>query len=171
MRKKLLCTSLLLALILLACGENNDIKGRENISDFSKKKNMNIEEETEEKIEEKTKDIPFDCKVTISDESGKDYYCVIGEMDSIEQINVYVTSAITLAEEFPRSIFSFSLKDSSEQIAVSIDDKKISIISTESDGKSYFDYPSWYKAIEEDGPADILRYVLLQATKGEWKSF
>ena len=167
MRKKLLCTSLLIALILLACGENNVTNGRENTSDFSEKKNMNIEEETEEE----TEDIPFDCKVTISDESGKDYYCVIGEMDSIEQINVYVTSAITLAEEFPRSIFSFSLKDSSEQIAVSIDDKKISIISTESDGKSYFDYPSWYKAIEEDGTADILRYVLLQATKGEWKSF
>lgn len=156
MRKRLLITTLLLSIVLMACGKTETVTTTE---EPTSKENLVVEEETVS--------VPFDCEVIIDSETETDYCTLMGVMTDLEQLNAYVTTSLELGDKYPNSVFSYSLA-SGEQILISFNDGELSILANNGDGSGEVQLPSWYEKITDESAESVIDYALSKAHKDDW---
>lgn len=160
MKKRLLITTLLLSIVLMACGKTETVATTE---EPTSKENLVVEE----KSKEESVIVPFDCEVIIDSETEIDYYTLMGVMTDLKQLNAYVTTSLELGDKYPNSVFSYSL-ESGEQILISFNDGELSILSNNGDGSGEVQLPSWYEKTTDESAESVIDYAMSKANKDNW---
>lgn len=160
MKKNILAIVLLLTISLVACGKAETVA---TVEEPTTKEKLVVEEEPKEE----SMTVPFDCEVIIDNETGVDYYTLVGTMTDLDQLNAYVTASLELGEKYPNSTFSYSL-DSGEQILIAFNDGNKSILTSDGDGPGDVQLPFWYTAVKDDTAASVIDYAFSKANTDNW---